>query len=285
VPTPNAEFFRECGYWQGESVLDEFELSTLIFELENVRRGEYRTGNAPSVAGWDDGTGLLDLVQNLGFYRDLLNKQENCWISSDYIRGIATKKRLAAMSADLLGNPVRLWQDKYFYKPGNGTSHFNTVDWHQDYNWWRAACPAELVSAWIPLDPVSELNGSLALIPGSHKWGWSEGLSTCGGFDREAQETRIRQHEPHFRAITISARAGDVVFHHCLTVHSSGRNLSPAPRRAYVIVFQSTRCYWSPDSVTSKLHFSSREMERLGKLPGDPFEGPLWPEIQTEIHT
>lgn len=44
------------------------------------------------------------------------------------------------------------------------------------------------------------------------------------------------------RLTTLPAQAGDVILFHSLLVHGSGPNLSPRPRRAYIVTYMSTEC-------------------------------------------
>lgn len=44
------------------------------------------------------------------------------------------------------------------------------------------------------------------------------------------------------RLLTLPAQAGEVIFFHSLLVHGSGPNLSPRPRRAYIVTYMGTEC-------------------------------------------
>lgn len=94
--------------------------------------------------------------------------------------------------------------------------------WHQDY--FYVLGNTDVVTAWVPLQDTTYLNGCLALMPGSHKLGPIEHDMTVLGkrhfpsnvFDREVRYAEVRK--------------GDVVLFHSCMLHSSGLNLSTSIR-------------------------------------------------------
>jgi hypothetical protein len=96
--------------------------------------------------------------------------------------------------------------------------------WHQDV--WYVRGSADTVTAWIPLQDTTYLNGCLLVMPGSHLLGNLDHDVTVlgkrhfpsGVFDRE-----VRYVEMH---------AGDLLLFHSRLLHSSGLNLSSSIRFA-----------------------------------------------------
>ena len=64
----------------------------------------------------------------------------------------------------LIGEDIILWGSSLFCKKGkNG----NETPWHQDGEYWPIK-PLESVTVWLSIDEVTEDNGPLQYIPGSH---------------------------------------------------------------------------------------------------------------------
>jgi len=93
--------------------------------------------------------------------------------------------------------------------------------WHQDHFYVRGN--VDIVTAWIPLQDTTFLNGCLAVMPGSHDLGpLDHDLKIgkrdvpSGVFDREVRLVEMRQR--------------DILIFHSLLVHSSTLNLSRSLR-------------------------------------------------------
>jgi ectoine hydroxylase len=157
--------------------------------------------------------------------------------------------RLLRPARQLLGPDLYVYQHKINAKPpfsGDGWA------WHQDYVAWRIVdnLPAPyLINVAIFLDDVTEFNGPILFVPGSH----NDGLVRS---DRDS-EARSSQHlDPDDIAlspeemsglverhgmISPKGRRGTVVFFHPEIVHGSAANLSPYPRRLVIITYNQTR--------------------------------------------
>jgi len=80
--------------------------------------------------------------------------------------------------------------------------------------------PAEAVTMWLALDHVDEENGCVRYVHGSHEWGM----------------------RPHGRTQTIAlpAAPGDLLVHHCMTIHRADGNQSATrSRRALGLIYYS----------------------------------------------
>ncbi len=106
--------------------------------------------------------------------------------------------------------------------------------WHQDIRYWRFARP-ELVSVWLALGREFRTNGGLFVVPGSHRLDLAR--------DRFDDELFFRIDLPENAAVLSSATAvelepGDVLFFHCLTLHSAGRNDTDETKYSAVFTFR-----------------------------------------------
>ena len=112
--------------------------------------------------------------------------------------------------------------------------------WHQDYGYWRldGIDAPDMTTVMVMLDPSTELNGCLYLLPGSHVDGRREPFfdaSTSYGLwavPREEMRERIRRLGA---PVAITGQPGDAVVFDCNLMHASAHNLSAENRwQAYL---------------------------------------------------
>jgi ectoine hydroxylase-related dioxygenase (phytanoyl-CoA dioxygenase family) len=154
----------------------------------------------------------------------------NLWEDCPDVRPLTFHPAVAAAAAELLGvDSVRLWHDQALYKEAGGRG----TDPHQDHPYWPIAEVAT-ITAWIPLMDVAEDSGAMGYVPGSHRFGVRQfaDIFQGEGFDLAAGP-EARGVAPVFVAV----RAGDVAFHHGLTIHLAGANGSGTTRRAHTAIF------------------------------------------------
>jgi len=78
-----------------------------------------------------------------------------------------------------------------------------------------------------------------------------------------------------FELAACTLPAGAVSFHHCLTIHGSGPNVSGRPRRSIVVHLMPEGTRYRAGSPNDN-HSSVR---LLGGRDGDPFAGPFFPLV------
>jgi ectoine hydroxylase len=151
---------------------------------------------------------------------------------------LARHPRMVEPVADLLGEQLYMHQFKI-----NGKMAFegDVWQWHQDYGTWRNddLMPTErAMNVAIFLDDVSEYNGPLMFIPGSHKKGVIEAnhdVTTTSYPLWTIDNDLIRQlvqraGGKHGGLVSPKGPAGSMILFHSCLVHASGSNLSPYDR-------------------------------------------------------
>ncbi len=176
-------------------------------------------------------TALIELYDRLD--ADLQRYVINLHAVLDWAAELGRHERILDAVAALAGPDLFLWKSKAFVKfPGPGH-----VAWHQDLPHWNLV-PAQSATAWVALTDVSEENGCVRVIPGSHRRGsraaaaaaeahslLSAGLRFEVGADEERQ------------AAPILLRAGEFSIHDGMIVHGSGPNRAAAPRIGIAFVY------------------------------------------------
>lgn len=143
--------------------------------------------------------------------------------------------RVRRLLEELLDAPAALRETYAIYKPPH---HGAATPWHQDEAYLAERPPFELVSVWLPLQDVNMESGCLSFIPGTHRGPLlAHHVHTRG--DTTPVATLLTQPKPRAlaRAVPCPLRAGDAAVHLLRTLHAASTNVSPHPRRAWVLDF------------------------------------------------
>lgn len=141
--------------------------------------------------------------------------------------------RMVEPARRLIGGPVYSHQYKVVTKAPFGALDF---PWHQDYGTWRAVDDMpepKAINFALFLDEVTEFNGPITLIPGSHRDGMLTApvvpLDGSSDFAALAPETVARLVAAG-GLVAPKGPAGTGLFFHGCTAHASAPNISPWPR-------------------------------------------------------
>jgi phytanoyl-CoA hydroxylase len=172
--------------------------------------------------------------------------------SKDALGGQTVRRLLDAYARDPLfaewatSPDVRGWMELYFGEaPYLSRAHHNCVmtkhptygsltGWHRDVRYW-AFERDDLVSAWVALGNETVENGALWFVPQSHKLRFtSERFDDAKFFRSDLPENEVLIR----RAVSPVLNAGDVVFFHCNTLHSAGKNLTDRVKFSLVYTYR-----------------------------------------------
>ena len=171
----------------------------------------------------------------------MLQRMNMCEVSMEFRRLLYHPAILdAAEQLMESADGIQLFHDQALFKPAldPATRSFGgNMQWHQDNSYWRCQ-PANLISAWLALDDITENNGAMRMLPDS----WStplEGIPMPAGHREDGDAYRREHIDPLFDvslAETLAPLpAGSVIFHSCRCLHSSLPNRSNRQRRAHVM--------------------------------------------------
>ena len=150
-------------------------------------------------------------------------------ISSVYYE-VMSDSRMVDMICDLIGTNIKFHHCKINLKcPGGHT----IVHYHQDFAF-TPHSNDDVVTALLMLDEVTEDNGCLMVVPGSHK-GKMYSLYQDGNFvgrvsDKEESKLATKQ-------VPVLGKPGDVCLMHTRLAHGSAANHSDKPRGLYICVY------------------------------------------------
>ena len=144
--------------------------------------------------------------------------------SADILRFACTTWILDLVE-QLIGPDIILWNTHLFCKPaGDGKE----VPWHQDGHYWPIR-PLATCSVWIALDDVSEENGALRWLPGSHTGQQFQHHTDNGGHLALNQVLDDGQVDLS-KARTNTLKAGQFSLHDVYLLHGSAANVSTRRR-------------------------------------------------------
>ena len=183
-------------------------------------------------------------------------------------------ERLAGVARQLLASDVYIHQSRVNRKPGFRGKDFQ---WHSDFETWhtedgmpRMRC----LSAVVALTDNEPWNGSLLVMPGSHKT-----FITC------PEPTPPSNHERSLKVQEVgvpdegsltalferhgidqcTGKAGSVLFFDCNLMHGSATNISPLPRRNLFMVYNSV-----DNALVEPFSAPQRRPEHIASRTFDP---------------
>jgi ectoine hydroxylase len=162
---------------------------------------------------------------------------------------VVADRRLAAAARQVLGSDVYVHQSRVNRKPGFIGQGFS---WHSDFETWHAedGMPApRAVSIAIALTPNFVHNGSLMIIPGSHR----TFVPTIGTTPEDHYRSSLRAQEigvPDEASLAalveagggvevVTGEPGSAVLFDCNAMHGSSNNITPYPRTNLFVVYNS----------------------------------------------
>ena len=155
------------------------------------------------------------------------------WRHFDGLRRFACESPLPGLVAVVLrASKVNLYEDSILIKePGTADKTF----FHQDISYFHVEGD-QIGTSWLPVDPVTEANGGLQFIKGSHRWGRQYRPNHfVSDLPMDGTEGEV---VPDFHAdrrnrviLQFDMQPGDFTVHHCRTLHGAAANTSATMRR------------------------------------------------------
>ncbi len=186
-------------------------------------------------------------------------------VSQAYYDAMASS-RMTDCVADLIGPNVKLHHTKINSKlPGGATA----VKWHQDFPF-TPHSNDDLITALLMVDEVTEENGPLEVVAGSHKgplYGlWHEGVFTGSVADDIAAEAQANS------KICVGP-AGSVCLMHGRLLHGSAPNASKAPRTLFISVYSAEDAVsYAPNPMPTKFEGLVVRGESTNTVRSVPYE-------------
>ncbi len=238
--------FDEDGYVLTGEIFDHDLLDRTAADFEQLR-------NAMDTHLEEAGGDSIN-VKGRNFIADMHDRSESA-------RNVALGETMAQLALELVGDDVRLYWNQAVTKAPRSGGKF---EWHQDTGYYPIE-PQEYLTIWLPLHDVDVENGTLSVMPGSHRWGLQE--HTKG--EDSPDLVGYRGDDP---GVPVPVKKGQAIAMSSMCLHSSGPNDSDSARLAYVIQFCPS---FAIDPNTGGARGAWIEVAKGGKvvidqLPGGP---------------
>lgn len=165
----------------------------------------------------------------------------NFWRMEKHDRYFETLTRvpgvLALVGALVHGDPVAMAVES-FNKPARVGS---AVPQHQD-NAYFCYSPPDALTVWIAVDEVTEENGPIHYVRGSHKGGLQPHAPSRVAGNSMGLAAPVACTDPYVGLLA----PGDALIHHSETIHYSAPNRSGRSRLGLLIVYRGAHCVKDP---------------------------------------
>ena len=224
-----AAVFQSQGYFQAPQLIPDDLLNNSVAHMDQVIAGQYETD--PVIRHH------FSRTVEPGSPQDRLIKINNAHGVDATLLSLISYPAIGAWASFMLGgvDRVQVWHTQLLYKPPGSSSKGN-IGIHQDFNYWQFFDKIDgILTAWIALSDVAVPSGAMRFVPGSHRWP----LIDPGNFAEQDERKALAAIEvPDGEEWTEHAAVmprGAVSFHHPMTFHGSGPNVSDQPRRSIAV--------------------------------------------------
>lgn len=237
--------YREKGFFVLENVIPEEDLAMIRATCDRLI--------AEQDAEMDRlGTDELNLSRRGSRYFVFLAFQNHPELA-DFIFSDIT----AEICRATVGDDALLFWEQFVVK-GTSDAKKSVFSWHQDAGYVDGLPVPHYVNCWIPLDDVSEANGTIYLLPYAeagtrerveHKVDEKSG-DRVGYFGDEA-------------GVPVIAPAGSIAVFSSTCFHRSGPNIAGTQRRAYALQFAEAPVHEADGSIMGLTEWFLKEGERV----------------------
>ena len=170
---------------------------------------------------------------------------------------IAHDSRILDAVEDIIGHDILVAGTTLFIKEPE-TEGF--ISWHQDARYIGLE-PHDWVTAWLAISDVTEENGCMRMMPGTHEAPLVEHVDTYGE-DNMLTRGQTVPDVDETKAVPVPLKPGQLSLHHPRVVHGSGPNRSGERRVGFAI-----QSYISPavDQVIGKIWVQTARGTDFGK--------------------
>jgi len=258
------DFYATNGYLVVENAVDATQLAALQRDFHEWIE-ESRAHDAP-YGEIIDGRPRFDLEAGHNAERPALRRVNSPLEVSEAYFEAMSRSRMTDIAAELVGPNTKFHHCKINSKlPGAATS----VKWHQDFPF-TPHTNDDLVTALLMIDDVTDDNGPLEVLPGSHH-GPIQTLWHNGKFTGAVADELARDYQA--KSVRCLGSAGSVCLMHTRLLHGSAPNLSRKPRTLYICVYSAEDALPLCDNpLPSRFEGLVVRGEATGRVRTTPFE-------------
>lgn len=207
--------YRNAGYVVVEDIFSAGDIQRMTDVLEEL---------VAAAAGVTEHNAIYDLDPSHTPDSPRVRRIKDPFRNHPIFAEMARHPNLVSALTQFLGPDIRLHGSKINLKSAD---YGATVEWHQDWAFYPHTND-DVLAVGVMLDDMTEDNGPLLIIPGSH---------TGPTYDHHQDGRFIGAMDPQAcgidlaNAAKVTGKAGACSFHHARVIHGSGQNLSGGDRR------------------------------------------------------
>lgn len=216
----HARLYDERGFVVVENIFSDADVKEMTDALDRL---------VDSARGLTDHTDVIDLEPSHTPETPRVRRIKEPFLNDPVFTKMAKHPRLISALKGLIGDNLRMHGSKINLK---SAEYGSPVEWHQDWAFYPHTND-DVLAVGVMLDAMTEENGPLLCIPGSHKgptFDHHQDGRFIGAMDPDTCDIDLTTAE------RILGPAGSCSFHHVRTVHASGQNTSGENRR--LLLFQ-----------------------------------------------
>jgi len=149
-----------------------------------------------------------------------------------FFRELGHRREITDLVHRLVNGAPLLVGVETFNKPARIGS---AVPPHQD-NAYFCQRPPDMLTVWVAIDAVTEANGPVCFLRGSHRLGMLP--TRPSGVAGNSIGLAAPPDAPEERVFRATLEPGDATIHHCQTIHHSGPNHSDGARLGLLLVYR-----------------------------------------------
>lgn len=264
------DFFKKNGYLVVENAVSE----TLLAQLKNDFATWVEESKTQTSAYGEafDGRPRFDLEAGHSADAPALRRVNGPVEVSEAYYNAMMNSTMTSCVEELIGPNIKFHHSKINSKlPGAKTA----VKWHQDFQF-TPHSNDDVITALLMVDEVTEQNGPLEVVAGSHKGNlhslWHNNKFT-GSIDKEIADECQRN------SVKCTGSAGSVCLMHTRLLHGSAPNLSDKPRTLFIAVYSAEDAVpQSPNPMPNKYEGQIVRGQRTNRIRSIPYDIEL-PEI------
>ena len=227
--------YRDTGYYHSKRLFSDAEVDAALAGSERFYALDFDEPGIPA----------LEAFRPKAPPRPGLRKNDYASFFSHPLAALTRHPLIGAVAARLAGSPeIRLWHDQLLYKPSEDPAKPANVGWHTDRGYWKTCSSPGMLTAWIPFHDCDDVMGTITMIEGSHRWPDNTQHLDFFSSDLDGLEKRFDTGGQPVIKVPMNLKKGEVSFHNCLTIHGSGPNKSPHPRRSIAVHLQDAENHW-----------------------------------------
>lgn len=226
--------YQDKGYIVVPDVLTATELDEIREELK---------GLMVDAAAVSESNGIYDLGPAHSSQRTDVRRIKAPHSVMPSVKRLISNPKMVSVLTSLIGPGVRFQTSKLNIKAaGDGAA----VEWHQDWAFYPHTND-DLLAVGIMLDDMTQENGPMQMLPGSHKGPVFDHHAQgyfCGAIDPIKSRLNFDQAE------SITGNAGSMSFHHVRAIHGSAPNRSASSRNFLLFQFTAVDAFPLMQSVS-----------------------------------